>query len=94
LQLESIVARNDELPSAPVDRELVLLNVATESYVALDEIGRRIWELLEHPRQVGDLCGDLGDEFAGAPEAIATDVVAFLKELEGDGIVRVVADPA
>jgi hypothetical protein len=93
LQLESVVARNDELPSAPVDREIVLLNVATESYVALDEVGRRIWELLEHPRQVGELCSELGNEFAGEPEAIATDVMAFLEELEGDGMVRVIGDP-
>lgn len=92
MKRDSLVARKNELPSAPVDREIVLLNAATESYVALDEIGRRIWELLERPRPVDDLIGALGLEFEGPPATIARDVLAFLEELEGDGMVYVVDD--
>jgi hypothetical protein len=92
VKLESVVARNDELPSAPVDREIVFLNLPKETYVALDEIGRRIWELLERPRPVGELIDALEREFTGPPEQIAADVIAFLDELQGDGMLNVVDD--
>lgn len=86
----SLVARRDHLTSAPVDRDIVFLNPATDSYVALDEIGRRIWELLESPREVAGLIGELSDEFDGSRESIAADVLLFLGELEREGMVSVV----
>ena len=91
MKLESVIVRNDELLSAPVDREIVFLNTGIDSYVALDEIGRRIWELLEQPRPIAELVSELETEYSGSPDTIASDVIAFLEELEGDGMVRVVA---
>jgi hypothetical protein len=90
---DSLVARNEELASAPVDREIVFLNIATDSYVALDEIGRRIWDLLESPRRIADLTRELSDEFEGKRDEIAADVLTFLKELEREGMVTVVGRP-
>lgn len=85
----AIVTRNDELMSAPVDREIVFLNQATDSYIALDEIGRRIWELLERPREIGELLDLLCDEFDGPRDVIASDLFSFLRELDEEGIVGV-----
>jgi len=89
MNANTILTRNDELMSAPVDREIVFLNQSTDSYVALDEVGRRIWDLLEQPRALTDLIDLLCAEFAGSRETITTDVVAFLRELEDEGIVTV-----
>lgn len=86
---DAIVTRNDEMMSAPVDREIVFLNQSTDSYVALDEVGRQIWDLLDRPRRVGELVDVLCSEFDGSREAITADVVAFLHELDGEGIVRI-----
>jgi hypothetical protein len=86
----SLVARSEDLPCAPVDRDIVFLNRATDSYVALDEIGRRIWELLERPREIADLVAELSGEFDGSRELIAADVLVFLGELEREGMVSVV----
>jgi hypothetical protein len=89
MDTNSVVTRNDELMSAPVDREIVFLNPATDSYVGLDEIGRRIWELLDRPRRIGQLVDLLCDEFDGAPDVIRSDVLVFLQALEGEGMVGV-----
>jgi Coenzyme PQQ synthesis protein D (PqqD) len=89
VELESVIARNDELPSAPIDDEIVFLNAAIDSYVALDEIGRRIWDLLERPQPIADLVSELEMEYSGSSDTIASDVIAFLEELEGEGMVRV-----
>jgi hypothetical protein len=88
------VARNDTLMSAPIDREIVFLNPSTDSYVALDDIGRRIWDLLEQPRRLEELVDLLAEEFEGQRETIRSDLVPFLAELEGEGIVTVDAQGA
>ena len=50
IEADAIVTRTEGLMSTPVDDEIVFLNPGTDSYVALDWIGRRIWEMLESPQ--------------------------------------------
>lgn len=83
------VVRIEGAMSAPVDNEIVILNMKGNNYISLDPIGRRIWELIEAPVVVDQLCGLLGQEFAGTREQIVADVIPFLEELEREGLVRV-----
>lgn len=83
------VVRTEGIMTAPVDQEIVLLNMKGNNYISLDAIGRRIWELLENPIAVGELCRQLGGEFEATQEQISADVLPFLAELEGEGLVRV-----
>ena len=90
IEMNTCIVRLPDLQSAPVDEEIVILNLQTNNYVALDEIGRRIWELLASPRRVDELCQQLSREFAATPEQIAADVLPFLAELERENLTRVV----
>ena len=83
------VVRTEGIMTAPVDQEIVLLNMKGNNYISLDAIGRRIWELLETPVQVDGLCLQLGEEFEGTQGQISADVLSFLEELEREGLVRV-----
>ena len=83
------VVRTEGAMSAPVDNEIVILNMKGNNYISLDQIGRRIWELIETPVAVEDLCSRLEQEFAGTREQIVADVIPFLEELEREGLVRV-----
>ncbi len=92
LDLSTRVVRFSELMSAPVDKEIVILSLASNHYVGLDEIGRRVWELLERPRRVDELCRQLTGEFDASEEQIAGDLLPFLGQLESEGLLRVVAE--
>lgn len=85
----SIVVRSETSMTAPLDNELVVVSLASNAYIALDEIGRRIWEMLETPRSVAELCATLADEFSGPIEEIQSDVLSFLTELESVGLLNV-----
>lgn len=93
IEADSIVARTDGLMSTSVDDDLVFLNPDTDSYVALDRVGRRIWELLELPHRLDDLVAALTREFEADPSVVSADVAAFLDELEREGMVRAVKPP-
>lgn len=92
IESTSRVTRSRDLLSTPVDHELVILNLKRDNYLGLDEIGRRIWELLETPQLVEELCHRLSQEFDAVPETIRADVLPFLNELAAEGLVNVVDD--
>lgn len=92
LELSTRVVRFSELMSAPVDKEIVILSLASDHYVGLDEIGRRVWELLAQPQRIDELCRQLTQEFDATQEQIASDVLPFLGQLENEGLVHVVAE--
>jgi Coenzyme PQQ synthesis protein D (PqqD) len=91
-ELTTRVARFGELMSAPVDKEIVILSLASNHYVGLDDIGRRVWELLEAPRRMDELCQQLAGEFDATAEQIAADVLPFLVQLESEGLVHVAGE--
>ncbi|MBN2148749.1 MAG: PqqD family protein [Anaerolineales bacterium] len=93
IESHTVLSRVEELLTTQVDDDLVILNPATDNYIALDKIGRRIWELLETPRRVDDLCQQLSREFNGSLEQITADVLAFLQELEGEKMLRFQHEP-
>jgi len=79
---ETVVVRRAEPLTAPVDDELVMLDPRQSRYFGLDRIGQRIWELLERPQCVGELCASLEGEFDVSSETCRADVLAFLEQLE------------
>jgi len=89
LNAASRVMRTEGMMTAPVDNEIVILNMKGNNYISLDAIGRRIWDLLESSIVVEELCQQLGTEFEGTQEQIIADVLLFLNELEREGLVRV-----
>ena len=86
---DTVVARRADPLTARVDDDLVMLDPKQSRYFALDRIGRSVWDLLEQPQSVDDLCTALQSQFSVAPETCRTDVVAFLEELSEAGLLDV-----
>jgi len=91
IELSSQIVRTENLMSSPVDNEIVILNMAKNNYIGLDEIGLRVWELFEEPCRVDEMCDRLSREFEATPGQIAVDLIPFLEELKDEGLIRIVA---
>ena len=89
IELNTWIVRKEGLLAAPADKDLVIVSPESNHYIALDEIGRRIWELLAEPRRVFDLSHDLASEFRGTEEQIAADVLEFLVELDKYNLIQI-----
>jgi len=92
IELRTVVTRTPGLLSTRVDDEIVILNPDRDNYVGLDAVGRAVWDVIEQPCQVADVCLALSRDFAATPGRIAADVLPFLAELVDEGIARV-AEP-
>ena len=90
ITITDTLVRTKDMMTAPVDDEIVILSLVSNNYVALDVIGRRIWDMLATSIRVDALCAKLNAEFRGPSGQIERDVIVFLNELHSEGIVQVV----
>ncbi|MBS0247533.1 MAG: PqqD family protein [Proteobacteria bacterium] len=90
----TIVRRQGEWLSAKIGDELVMMSATNRHYVGMSEVGARIWELIEQPRSLDDVCTLLLDEYDVAPQVCRGEVEAFLRELMNHGAVALDPPPA
>lgn len=87
--LNSMVSQSAGLVAADMDGQKVMLNIDKGKYYGLDDIGSRIWELVEKPRTVRELVAVLLKEYDVEDETCQRDVLAFLNKLHTQGLIAV-----
>ncbi|TWH48807.1 PqqD family protein [Sporomusa sp. KB1] len=87
LELNTRIVRIADLMTTSVDKEIIIMNLAKNNYVALDDIGRRIWAILENPCRIDELCQQLSQEYKTDLAQVTADVLPFLNELQAEGLV-------
>ena len=85
----SLVKRTTALMSTRVDNDIYILNPVRDQYTGLDDIGCRVWELLEGTSRVDQLCDRVSQEYQGDPQQMTTDLIEFLNELDAEGLLEV-----
>jgi hypothetical protein len=69
--------------------ESVLLNLNSESYFGLDEVGTRMWAVLTAASSIEAAYQILLDEFDVEAEELRSDLSTFIRTLEEAGLVAV-----
>jgi hypothetical protein len=75
------VVKNNEIISSDMDNEKVMMSIERGEYYGVNSVGSRIWELLETPVKVSDLCETLCHEYDVAPDQCNREVHSFLAEM-------------
>ena len=85
--MTQIVRRKGDWLSAEVGGEVVMMRVEIGNYVGMNEVGARIWQLIETPCSIDALCATLVAEFDVSPHECLADTTAFLDEMVKQGAV-------
>ncbi len=72
-----------------LDGEMVLLDIKSGEYFGIDEIGSRIWALIEQGKNVEGVKEALLQEYDVDDETCGRQVGAFIEELQGAGLLQV-----
>ena len=64
-----------------VEDEIVILDLNTSLYYSLNEVGARVWELLNEGLAADDVVRRLTEEYDADEKAARKDVEALIKEL-------------
>ncbi len=78
----------EHVATRDLDGELVLLNYDSESYFGLDEIGTRMWQVLQASATIEDGVATLLEEFDVSGERLRDDVAGLLRRLIDGGLVE------
>lgn len=87
-----MIHREKDWLAAQVGDELVMMSATKGNYLALSEVGARIWELIEQPQRIDSLCERLVAEYDVPPETCRTEVEAFVATLAQNKAIRIEAD--
>ena len=85
----TIVVATEHLTSADLGDESVILNAQSGKYYGLNEVGRRILELVSDPTSVSDLVSTLLLEYDVDRAHLWQDVLTFLKHMESEHLIQV-----
>jgi len=89
IMTETVISQIEEIVASDIDGETVMMSIENGKYYGLDDIGSRIWELIEQPIKVSDLIDALLERFDVDRETCERDVLKFLNELNDDKILAV-----
>jgi len=91
LALTTSVVRSPDQVSGDLDGKVVLLSIENGEYYNLNEVGSRIWVLLEQPMTVAALIERLLAEFEVDRATCEREALGFLDQLQRDNLLRVVS---
>ena len=70
-----------------LDGEAVLLDLASESYFGLDDVGTRIWQLLQEHGSLRTVFDTMLDEYDVEPARLEEDLLKHVGDLADAGLV-------
>ena len=73
-----------------LDNEAVILNVNSERYFGLDEMGTHMWQLLIEAHTIQQAYDDLLESYAVEPDTLRNDMTHLIEELVQHGLLEIV----
>ncbi|MDB6454802.1 PqqD family protein [Falsirhodobacter sp. 20TX0035] len=70
-----------------VDGGLAILNLKTNLYFGLDEVGAEVWGLLKEPTSVPELAQSIASNFEVSQAECENDISRLLDEMAQNGLV-------
>jgi hypothetical protein len=80
--------RNSGTITGRLHDEIVMMDIDQGKYFSLNPVATSIWDLLEKPLNISELCARLEEEYDVDPEECKRDVSEHLKEMSRLGLVK------
>lgn len=86
IELEGVFKKTDRVISRRIVDELILVPIRKsvadmESLYTLNEVGAKVYELIDGKRTVGQICAAILEEFEVSDEQARADVTEFIEKL-------------
>jgi hypothetical protein len=88
IDLTTRVTIPDSVLFRDLDGEAVLLETVTGRYYGLNEVGTRMWSLLQIHGEIEAVCRALVAEYEVPEERLRDDLLRFVDDLVAGGLVR------
>jgi len=89
IDINTNVQRISNVLSNQIDGETILLSIENGEYYGMENIGSRIWELLENPVSIQNILKYLLDEFDVSKEQCTIDTLKFVNKLIDKNLINI-----
>ena len=89
IPLSSNISISSEVLAQEVDNETVLLDLQSESYFGLDEVGTRIWQLLQEHKQLQKIFDIMLEEYDVNAKQLKNDLSDLIEKLLHESLITV-----
>ena len=87
ISLQQKVSISSDVLSQEVDGETVLLDLKSENYFGLDEVGTRIWQLLNEGSDLQNVLNTLLAEYDVDEQQLKKDLQGHIAQLVDAGLI-------
>jgi hypothetical protein len=87
IDLGSRLRRKEKVLAHQVEGKEILLRLDSGEYYALDDVGRRIWELCDGARSVSEVIATVSEEYDAPQDIIQADALELLQDLLDEKLV-------
>jgi hypothetical protein len=87
MELDQVITVSPDALIQEVEGEAVILDLAQGQYFGLDEVGTRIWQLLQEHGSARAVFDQMLAEFDVEPERLEADLEELLEALADSGLV-------
>ena len=92
MNLDQKVTFAETVFAQEVDGEMVLLDMESENYFGLDEVGTAIWQAMQEKETLQEVLEVLLDQYDVEAEVLERDLSDFVGKLLESGLVEVTAN--
>ena len=85
------VTPTDKVLFQDLERESIMLDLESEYYFSLDDVGTRMWQLLSEHQETATVLAQLLDEYDVDAATLQHDLAALIDQLVAAGLVTVTA---
>ena len=86
---ESTVTAVQKQVSTELGSGVAILHLDSGIYYSLNEVGTRIWQLIQEARPVSAICAVILEEYEVEPEQCEYYVIQLLEELHDEKLIQV-----
>lgn len=81
-----MIQRSEDIPWTTIEGEVLMMSIEQGQYFSLNQVGSRIWDLLETPIEQTALIQQLTAEYEVSAEVCREQVGSFLARLRNRGL--------
>jgi hypothetical protein len=86
----SVVTAGADVVACDLIGASALLNMRSSTYYTLNQVGSRIWSLIQQPTSVSAICDDVVAHYEVDRTRCYDDVVTLLRDLNDAGLIEIV----
>jgi hypothetical protein len=89
VSVDSTVVASAGQVSSDFGEEVAILDFKAGVYYGLDDVGARVWQLVQEPKKVREIRNALLEEYEVEPVRCERDLIALLRNLAGEELIEI-----